>query len=792
MRRSTMRRVAVAATLSLIAVGLSASFAAGRPSAPAEQKTFNYIRLKNRLSQPVYPDTVREAVRVDMADGENLYVEIVRPDPEQFGDGPWPTIMEISPYHGTLADRDGTRIFPDPVDAEGNKIGLTGYFAPRGYAVVIVDLRGTGRSTGCLDHIGQNDATDMKTVIEWAADQPWSNGRVGLTGHSYVGSTPNAAAAMEPEGLVTIVPSAGLASMYDHQFNKGVPWLLQWVGPMFAYEQLALYRDLPPGFPPPPILGGGPAGDNFENAPNPQIGCGLPNSSLTAGTGQVTGQYEGWHAERDWRAGAAAADIPIFMIHGVNDNAARIPAAEWYFADRGLQPGDKVWLGQWDHGSTNGRCGDQFGFRALHPTCRFDQFKYALHAWFDKHLMQRNVPTGPAVEVFLNGETPVNVTQVRNPETLGWKVINAPQWPLPADTFSLFPDATDRSLDFQAPEQEGSATFSTTAEAAIASVGRGRLTFTSEPLAQETVFAGLPQLDLHASVTNEITHLTATLFRERVTIEQDEEGNEVEVIEREPMNFCAIQPQLRDGVETLAPVIPGQRMSLPMQCFTTAHWVPAGQRLVLEISTGTGRPAPASEPSHHAPFGPQPRITVFTGPEATTYDLPSLSRFLLRQDVQVFENRVDFPLGPAQGPIEGNVLVPAPGLGQRVEPITAAGFEFDSEEGFDNARVEVLATPTIAADLDLFLQRAAEGGGWETLTQATNEPLDHELLTAGRLPPGHYRVLVHNWLGGPQDAHLEITFFNQNDEPGTGSSEGAQTEDVFLLTPESFGMLPQP
>ena len=56
--------------------------------------------------------------------------------------------------------------------------------------------------------------------------QPWSNGRVGMTGHSYVGSTParRGAAPEAPEGLVTIVPSAGLASMYDHQFNKGVPW----------------------------------------------------------------------------------------------------------------------------------------------------------------------------------------------------------------------------------------------------------------------------------------------------------------------------------------------------------------------------------------------------------------------------------------------------------------------------------------------------------------------------------------------------------------------------------------
>jgi uncharacterized protein len=93
-------------------------------------------------------------------------------------------ILESSPYHGTLADRDGRRILPEPRDADGKSIGLTGYFAPRGYAVVMMDLRGTGRSEGCLDHLGMSDARDLEQVVEWAAGQSWSNGRVGMTGHS--------------------------------------------------------------------------------------------------------------------------------------------------------------------------------------------------------------------------------------------------------------------------------------------------------------------------------------------------------------------------------------------------------------------------------------------------------------------------------------------------------------------------------------------------------------------------------------------------------------------------------
>ena len=81
-------------------------------------------------------------------------------------EGQWPVILEASPYHGTIADRDGTRILPGPKNSDGEPIGLTGYFAPRGYAVVMMDLRGTGRSQGRLDHLGSKDARDLEQVVE--------------------------------------------------------------------------------------------------------------------------------------------------------------------------------------------------------------------------------------------------------------------------------------------------------------------------------------------------------------------------------------------------------------------------------------------------------------------------------------------------------------------------------------------------------------------------------------------------------------------------------------------------
>jgi predicted acyl esterase len=607
----TSRRL-VALIVAMLAVAAIVGPAAGAEITAGPR---DFIAAASTLSQPVYTKTITESTRVTMHDGETLYVEITRPDPAAYPDERFPVIMEASPYHGANGSRIGDRIFPDPVDASGKKIGLTGYFAPRGYAVVMVDLRGTGRSTGCLDHLGPNDAKDLKTVIEWAADRPWSTGKVGMAGHSYVGATQIVALAQKPRGLATIVPSAGLASMYDHQFQMGVPYNLQWIGPMVAYEWLAIARDLPPGVPSPPVLGGT-TGDNFGNAPNAQFGCGLQNSAAISGTGQLTGQYELWHAKRDWRALAADADIPVFMVHGTNDNAARIPAAEWFFTQRFNRPGDKVWLGQWDHGSTISKCANAKGVQVTHPNCRFDQWQYALHAWFDKQLKGMDVDTGPAVEVFLNGETPRNVDSAIDPEKVGAKVYTADAWSRPAVRRDLYLDAATSSVQFQAPTAPGTKTFAVGANAGLASAGSGSATFTSAPLTEDTLFLGKPQLDLNASVsTGEIVHLIMTLYR------QDAAGR------REPMNTCAIQPQLRYGVSTIAPVVPTQEMDLPMQCFTMAHWVPAGQKLVAVVSTTD---------DHHATFGmADAQISVLTGPNRSRYTLPVVPGATLANDVPV-------------------------------------------------------------------------------------------------------------------------------------------------------------
>ena len=700
--------------LALVAALVPAALPSPAPAAPAG--AFDYTKIAG-LSQPKYESEqiVRESLLLPMDDGVAVYLEVTRPN----GKRQYPTILEASPYHGTLADRDGTRILPEPRDENGFPLGLTRYFAPRGYAVVMMDLRGTGKSQGCLDHIGPRDDKDLKAVVEWAAKQPWSNGRVGMTGHSYVGSTPSRAAAPDPAGrvpagLVTIVPSAGLATMYDHQFQAGVPYFLQWAGPMFAYEQIALQRHLP---------GGETFGKNVEDT-----GCGLPNSSLVSGEDQLSGRYADWHAQRDWAAAATKADIPVFMVHGVNDDAARVTGMQW-FTERGGRKGDKLWLGQWDHGS--GCC----------PTRRGIQWTYALHAWFDRHLAQRNVATGPPVELFLSdgtfeGSRTGDRTQILLPGA----------WPAPgASVLSLYPSA-DGKLAGARPLLAGSASFAGDARGFTDPQRTGGVDFRTEPMATDTVLAGQPQLDLVASTTVERVHLIANLY------DESPDGA------RRRISQFAINPELRNGIDTVTPVVPSVPMKMQPPGFAMAHKLRAGHRLVLRVT--------ASDPDKVPTFAVDPLITIHTGPTGTALRIPVLSTPSLVADDVPLQLRPK-KAGAAQATIRGSVTPAAPGAGMRTDA-TSAFSEFDVVEGKDNANLIVGAVPSFEADIDLYLQRQQSDGSWSAdITAGESSSLTEEQLALSRPSPGRFRIEAHNWAGAPGTrVDLTVTFVNSDGVPG--------------------------
>lgn len=152
-------------------------------------------------------------------DGAQLWVELTLPD----GPGPWPTVIAASPYNGQAG-----RI-PDPGSGEtmsGTPAMWTYWtqdYAKRGYAAVNIDVRGFGKSGGCVEVWGENEQFDQKLIVDWVADQEWSNGNVGFYGQSYVATTPVAAAVQAPEALKAIIAVAPVIDAYHDWHFGGVP-----------------------------------------------------------------------------------------------------------------------------------------------------------------------------------------------------------------------------------------------------------------------------------------------------------------------------------------------------------------------------------------------------------------------------------------------------------------------------------------------------------------------------------------------------------------------------------------
>ena len=100
-RRRTRFSVFAAALLSLAMI-TGPALSAGAQEAVVPPT--DYIALSDTLSQPTYTDTVTEVVTVEAFDGEELYLEITKPNPATYPGESFPVILEASPYHGTIAD----------------------------------------------------------------------------------------------------------------------------------------------------------------------------------------------------------------------------------------------------------------------------------------------------------------------------------------------------------------------------------------------------------------------------------------------------------------------------------------------------------------------------------------------------------------------------------------------------------------------------------------------------------------------------------------------------------------
>jgi len=179
---------------------------------------------------------VRDGMRIDwdvpikMDDGIVLHADVFRP----VKDGRYPVILSCGPYGKGLAFQDGypsawqrmAEQHPDvPADSsnlyQSWEVVDPEKWVPHDYACVRVDSRGCGCSPGYIDHFSPRETKDFYDCIEWAAAQPWSNGKVGLNGISYYAINQWHVASLEPPHLAAMCIWEGAADWYRDMSHHG-------------------------------------------------------------------------------------------------------------------------------------------------------------------------------------------------------------------------------------------------------------------------------------------------------------------------------------------------------------------------------------------------------------------------------------------------------------------------------------------------------------------------------------------------------------------------------------------
>ena len=289
-------------------------------------------------------------------DGQRLHVDVLRPAgmPETRRT---PVILVVSPYLGMTSNTEE----PGPSNRFNDFFEGARVFA-RGYSVVMVSLRGTGGSSGCLDILGPGEQTDVVTAVKWAATQPWSTGRVGMYGKSYDANTGMVGAALRPAGLAAVVAQQVVPDRYRGSYNDGVRFMQSLLYPSATYGAAAeggfsVYNDP----------------EYIANSASRSADC----QALLAEHYRKDEGAKFWR-DRDFVDKAKGSTVPVFMTSGYVDANTNIGGgAVDYFAT--LKGPKRLWIGWWDHVRGNDLAGDEL---AMGRPGFFDE----VMRFYDEHL----------------------------------------------------------------------------------------------------------------------------------------------------------------------------------------------------------------------------------------------------------------------------------------------------------------------------------------------------------------------------------------------------------------------
>jgi uncharacterized protein len=264
--------------------------------------------------------------------GAELHADVLRPAnlPSR---AKTPVILAVGPYFGH-AGQTGPEGWTQtgPSNRFEDFTSGTDLFA-RGYTYVMVDLRGFGGSTGCLDWVGPGEQADVKAAIQWVATRPWSTGRVGMYGKSYDAVTGLVGNNLRLGALKAVVAQEPVWNMYNYLFSNGVP-RPNVTGTPNAYNGIATMAPLPDD------TARYKANAVYEQSHPECLADNLANNNDP----DLDSPY--WRA-RNLAAKAKGTSTPLFITQGFIENNTKPEDVEEYLDNHhGVERG---WMGQWEH-----------------------------------------------------------------------------------------------------------------------------------------------------------------------------------------------------------------------------------------------------------------------------------------------------------------------------------------------------------------------------------------------------------------------------------------------------------
>ena len=571
-----------------------------------------------------------ESRYLTMRDGCRIAVEVWRP---QGATGPVPAILVLTPYYRRFALRPG-----GAGDATPNAGKFINLFVPRGYAVVVVDVRGTGASFGTRDSFrSPREREDSREIADWIVAQPWSDGRIGATGISYPGAASDFLASTGHAAVRAIAPLFAVWDTYaDNYYPGGI--LLKELARSYDELMVAMDHDRRD------LL------KNFVYYANPDLAGPHPVDEDPDGTllAQAIHEHLGNFRQPDFMGEfrfreeplpydpsfSSAAFSPYSVRDGIREDVAVLAVSGWMdgagyangaiarFLTLDRNPVHLL-LGPWDHGA---RCN---GSPWRHPQVPEFALLGEVLRFFDHYLLGRDTGLEQEARVHyfgLHAETwmaaeswpPLPETRRLHLAPGGLLAEAAPAVAAVAETRADFAAGSGHGTRYERIAGINSTTYYADWQEREARL----IGWSSAPLAEDTELTGHGLADLHLACSEPDAALFAYLSEVEAdgTVRYVTEGL-LRALHRQespaPANYRTSWPFRSFRREDAAPLVPGQgeRIRIPL---LPVSWVfRAGSRLRLSLA--------GADADHcvQVPHGRPPLLSLQLGGEAgSALELP--------------------------------------------------------------------------------------------------------------------------------------------------------------------------